>query len=309
MSESQSQPAEGDAVATALRRELARGDAVLRSVGPVLRHVLAHGEHTLFSDDAFARVRGMLADLARQLAQGGDHGPGEVALARALADVPGLIGHLHGLALEDILGQRLAAQVGIDPVISPLLQALIGSSRDETQGLAMKLLAGQARFVRMQRRMELPLGELPGELLHGVLEAMLRQARGEDRAGVAAIVRAAYDEAHGRLGLAARLVAGMGAGMVAALQLNHAGVALFAAACGRITGPGDWQARDLAVLAMQDGQEARLALMLRAGGARTSVIDENLLLLHPAMAAPSPWGALSAERAVSLLQATPAMED
>jgi hypothetical protein len=36
----------------------------------------------------------------------------------------------------------------------------------------MNLLAAQARFGQAQRRMRLPLAELPGDLLHGALIAM-----------------------------------------------------------------------------------------------------------------------------------------
>jgi hypothetical protein len=52
---------------------------------------------------------------------------------------------------------------------------------------------------------------------------------------------------------------------------------------------------------MRDGQQARLAVALRAGGAKLGVIEENLLILHPQTIRPDGLSRLSVERAGELL--------
>ncbi len=316
MSDTRADSHGGDSAEAGLRLQLARGDAVIGSVSPVLRHLLVHHDQALFGDDILARLRAMLGDLARQIddvlvAAGAPRGGRGDALAMALPDVPGLLAHLHALSLEWQLTQRLQDRMGLDPVLSPLLQALIASSDADISARAMKLLAAQARFAQAQRRMQLPLAELPAELLHGVLITLHDHARDDATVGDAArraeaALCARYDEATTRLGLLARLVSGMGAGVVAALALGHAGCAIF------VTGAafsGDLN-RDHAMLTLQDGQEVRLVLALRAAGVKLSVIEENLLALHPHAAMPDGLARLSVDRAGELLmQAGPGMEN
>ena len=312
MSEGRADPKGSDSVESGLRLQLARGDAVIDSVSPVLRHLLVHHDRALFSDDILARLRAMLGDLARQvddvLIAAGAPCVGRVeALAMMLPDVPGLLGHLHALSLEWQLTLRLQDRMGLDPVLSPLLQALIASSDADVSARAMKLLAAQARFAQGQRRMQLPLGELPAELLHGVLVALHQAAQADAAAGDTAAGDAArraeaalcarYDEAATRLGLLARLVSGMGAGAVAGLALAHAGCAIFVTALAL----SDDLNRDHTMLTLQNGQEARLVLALRAAGVKLSVIEENLLALHPHAAMPDGVARLSVERAGELL--------
>ena len=43
-----------------LRDDLAQGDAVIRTLAPILRHVLTNDDYSLFSDEIVARVRGFL---------------------------------------------------------------------------------------------------------------------------------------------------------------------------------------------------------------------------------------------------------
>jgi hypothetical protein len=109
--------------------------------------------------------------------------------------------------------QRLAERQRIDPVLSPLMQALVASSEAETSVQAMQALAAQA-LAQAMRRMQLPLHELPAELLHGV-------AALAGDAGQAARLVQDYREAGTRLGLMAALVSGMGlAGAVAGWRWN-----------------------------------------------------------------------------------------
>ncbi len=309
MIETLAPPRDSDAIETVLRTELAQGDAMIGSIAPILRHLLSSEDHSVFSDEIVARVRGFATDLARQLlvdvgqAQGTEPGSepdlGALdALTYELVAAPALLAHLHSSALEWQLTQRLQARLALDPVLSPLLQALIASTDAATAGLAMNLLAAQSRFVQNQRRMRLPLGELPGDLLHTALLAM-RALADDDRAAATAeaVVRERYDEGRSRLGLMARLITGMGGGAVAALAVAHAGVALFASALGLASG----QDRDLAILSTNDGQLARLALALRAAGLKPAGVEAQFVALHPEIALPAGIELLGSDRAASIL--------
>jgi hypothetical protein len=108
-----------------------------------------------------------------------------------------------------------------------------------------------------------------------------------------------YDEATSRLGLLARLVAAMRRGAVAALALDHAGFALFASALASETRVP----RGAAVLACQEGQSLRLALLLRAGGLSAPAIERQVVLAEPAALLPPAIAALTAPRAAALVAA------
>ncbi|WP_054529824.1 hypothetical protein [Erythrobacter sp. SG61-1L] len=301
-------------VEDAMRLELAEGDAMIGTLGPIMRHLLANDDHSLFSDETVARVRGMIASIALQLlhAQADAAGIDEPEdyvdqrtdeLVDALQGNGGLLGHLHALALEWQLSERLQARNGLDPVLSPLLQALIASSDVETAASAMAALAGQARFVQGLRRMELTLTELPGDLFHSALVTMRTLAGVEDEPAAQAAeaaLRAEFDESRSRLGLLARLVTGMGGGAIAALSLSHAGAAIFLSALAI----GSGQSRDLAVLSTHDRQLARLALALRAAGLQPAAVEEQLIYLHPDIALPEGFEQLRTERAAALLTAS-----
>ncbi|MDE2301534.1 MAG: hypothetical protein KGK11_03140 [Sphingomonadales bacterium] len=260
---------------------LAEGEAAAQAIAPMLRLRLGHAETGLFDEAVIAGIRGMLRDLAEQLlADAGDapREPALDALERLLSARPGLLDHLHALALEARAAERLQARLRLDPVVSPLLQALIAAPEPETAAAAMHLLAAEARFLRQQQQMRLPVAELPAELFDAVLDA----ARGaadvpDDAQAVAHLpgIRAAYDEAATRIALADRLVVAMGAGAVAAGSLAHAGVPLFLAALSAATG----EARGVCVLALQPGQGARLALLLRKAGVKREVVQASLLLV------------------------------
>ncbi len=313
MTDNSAQAISADAVALVLRDELAHGDALIGTISPILRHLLANDEHSVFGDEIIARVRGMMSDVARQLfdqlaiATGNDdereHAPARIhALVDGLVAHAGFLGHVHALALEWQLTERLQARLALDPVLSPLLQALIASSEPAVASNGMALLGSQARFVQNQRRMQLPLTELPGDLLHAAVLAMRGQA-GMDEAGQAAAaaaeqaVRESYDEGRSRLGLIARLIAGMGGGATAALSATHAGVAMFLSALALASGHD----REMAVLATNEGQLARLALALRAAGLKPQAIEEQFVSLHPDVALPSGFEQLGTDYAAALL--------
>jgi hypothetical protein len=309
MSQSSEAPIEA-----ALRDQLAQGDVVLGTVGPVLGHLLANHDHSLFSDEIVSRVRGMVGDIARQLlsaqaaagaiddARTFADGNSGALTAALLTDEP-LVGHCHALAIEWQLTARLEARNAIDPVLSPLLQALVASDDPSTASTAMAALAAQARFVQRQRRMELPLTELPADQFHRALAVWLDRIdadNGEAALLAASGLREQYDESAARLGLLARLVHGMGAGAMAALSVSHAGLAIFLSALAATTN----QDRDLAVLATNDRQTARLALSLRAAGLKPQAVEEQFLYIHPDVALPEGFDALRSDRARTLLAAS-----
>ncbi|MBW8753297.1 MAG: hypothetical protein JF595_03975 [Sphingomonadales bacterium] len=302
MSDAAANPRTTDSVEFRLRGALEQGDAVRSTVAPVLRHLLASDDSSLFGDAILARVRGMTADIAQQLVEHGGADHDLAALSAAIADNPVFLTHVHALVLEWQLTERLQASLALDPVLSPLLQALIASADETTAALAMKFLAAQARFVQAQRRMRLPLVELPGDLLHGVLVAMRNiagtQADADACAAAAeAAIRADYDERRSRLGLISRLVTGMGAGAVAALSIHHAGAAIFLSALALASG----QDRDLAALGTSETQRTRFALALCAAGLKPAAIEEQLLALDPDAELPEGLDRLTPDRAAALL--------
>jgi hypothetical protein len=309
MTEHSAQAISVEAVGAVLRDELSHGDALIGTISPILRHLLANDEHSVFGDDIIARVRGMMSDVARQLldqlaigagaGEERDHLPAHVAaLVDSMVAHTGFLGHVHALALEWQLTERLQARLALDPVLSPLLQALVASPDPGVASSAMALLASQARFVQAQRRMQLPLSELPGDLVHAAVLAMRGHA-GNDEAAAAAeqAIRASYDEGRSRLGLISRLITGMGGGATAALSISHAGTAMFISALAL----GSGQDRDMAVLATNEGQLARLALALRAAGLRQQAIEEQFVSLHPEVALPPGFEQLGSDQAAALL--------
>lgn len=296
-----------NAVEAILRDELAREARALAAVVPVLRHLLSSDADALVSDEILARVRGMIHDLAAQLLAAeagrdpvtrgsGFEDPAALdQLAAQLMPDEALLGHCHALAAESLIAGRLQKRHALDPVLSPLLQELIASEDADVASLAMGALAAQSRFVQSQRRMELPLGELPAELFHALVAQV--QAWAPDSAALVRL-QAGYDEAATRIGLLARLVAAMRRGALAGLALDHAGLALFASTLGvaaRVP-------REAAVLACHEGQGLRLAFMLRAAGLMPSAIERQLLMVEPAGRLPRGLAEMSPEHAAALVQ-------
>jgi len=302
---------ETTSVEAILRDELARGNRALSGVAPVISHMLESSGHSMVSDAIVARLRGMLMDLARQLIVAStNNGPLSLDrrgtndiidhVADLLAGSNDLLGHLYALGMEGYLTERLEHRSSVDPVLSPLLQELIASDQAAVAELAMTALAAQSRFTQCQRRMELPLGELPSELFLSVVKRFKKSVdpADNDRVGQAMkVLKNQYDEGAGRLGLLARLVSSMRGGAVAALELDHAGFALFTTGIAALTR----QPRDLAVLACHERQAARLALSLRAGGLNADAIERQFLLIEPREMLPHGIATMSPERARTLL--------
>lgn len=265
--------ATADPVDPGLRGELEQADAKLRALPGIVRHLLASDDCQLFSDEVIACVRGMLTDLARQLLEGERNAGDFAALRGALATHGALLTHVHALAVEWRLIERMQAEARIDPVQPPLVASLIAGAEPDFAALVRKMVAAQAGFCRARQTMSLPLHELPVELLRGVVA----ETRAEPR------LHAVHDDNDTRLGLLARLIDAMGADEADALSIADAGPALFLSAVAMASG----QARQLVTLSTDTTQIARLALCLRAAGMGTSAACEQLLTLHPTAAPPS----------------------
>ena len=292
-----------------LQHALLQGDAMLAGIQPILAHLLSAPDYSLFSDEIVARVRGMLADLARQVlrTQGevtGQKGPDAFAerhsepLAEHFQALRALLSHCHALAIEWQLTERLEALMGLDPVLSPLMQRLVAASQSSVSSTAMAALAAQARFAQAQRRMELPLGELPGDLLHQMLLAWRRycgETHSDEVQRAETKLRQSYDESKGRLALFARLVGGQEG--APALVLEEAGAGLFFTALAARSG----QVREMAVLSSHSRQTVRLALGLRAAGLEPRRIDEVLLRIHPGAAPVAGLDAIDQDKARGML--------
>lgn len=257
----------------------------------LLRLELSNPDRGLVNDEIVARIRGMLTDLAKQIvltetAASGQRGvlrcdATRVGSVRAAMDqVPGLLQHCHALAIEYRLTRKLEKVAGIDPVLSPLLQALIGSDTPGVAEAAMAALTAQARFGQTQSRMELPLNELPADLFHAVLLAWkdASQMRGSDTAIRAeARLRNAFDEGQTRLSLLSRLTVGLCEQSSPMPDVIEAGVAIFLTVlAGR-----SQQSRDRTALSSASPQACRLAIALRATGLAPGDAQRVLHQLDP----------------------------
>lgn len=265
-----------------LRMALARGDRVHARSAPALQHLLATPDQSLIEEAVVSQVRGMIADLSRQVMEASSRTrpvPPAVqeAMVIRLSELEDLRAHCQALAIEWRLAQRLEAEVAIDPVLSPLLQACVADSEAATGSLAMAALAAQARFAQAQRRMELPLAELPAELFHEVLAAAHDAIQGEAVDAAApqhARLRSDYDEGASRLALLARLSREAGD---RALDVEEAGVALWLSALAARSG----ESRDRTACAASDPHLGRLLLTLRAAGAAPVHAERQALCLQP----------------------------
>lgn len=298
----------------ALRDELARCDAAIATVRPVLRGLLANEDPALFSDEVVARVRGMMLDLAAQVlsvqataARARDPASFVTSqqddLAQAFSRSAGLLAQAHAQVLEVQLADRLRVRSALDPVLSPLLQQAVAGADPELAGLAMAVLTAQGRFMRQVDQMKLPLGELPADLFDEALAA----GRGLGGAGVAEaehVLRAAYDEVAGREALLARLAARSAEDGADPLTLDHAGLALFVSALAAASR----QARARAITAFAESQLVRLVLSLRAAGLTQQAMELHLQLIHPQRSLPAGFETVPIDRAVALLSAGGSIE-
>lgn len=293
MSNALPQADQADPTDAGVRSDLSQANARLRAIPGLVRHMLATDESSLFSDDVIASVRGMMADLARQLLDAlieraptdeRVHKPGDLAAVRAaLATQTALLTHVHVLAVEWRLLERMQAEAGIDPVRPPLVAALIIGDDAELGATAREMLAAQARFCRSQQRMALHLDELPANLLRGALAAAAAVVTPDKPVAPAERrLAGARDESRNRISLSRHVIAAMGGNVAEALSIAEAGPSFFLTALAMASG----QDRDLMVLGTDVTQISRLALALRAAGVGTSASCEQILILHPTATPP-----------------------
>ncbi len=289
-------------VEATLRDALAQGDAVLSAAVPTLRRILAHDDSALINAEIVARVRGMLADLARQIVEGHeacsiDRG----ALTAALTQDDALLTHLHALAIEGRLADRLEDDAGIDPVLSPLLESLIAGGDEVLAGAAMAVMTAQASFIRQQRDMRLPLGELPRAPFQAAL-ASLHGIAGESEAaaGIGTALQAAFNEDGNRIALLSRLVMRTGSNAAGVLDVKVAGLAVFITALALAAG----QDRPTTAMSLSVREPARLILALRAAGLAPAAVRTQSLHFHPDPAPLQGLVDLRADRATQILSAS-----
>lgn len=301
-------------VESTLREELARGGVILAGARPILRQLLANDDYTLFSDAVIARIRGMAAHIERLLALElardiGHHDRGafaaehEGALAPKLLANDDFLAEAHALVVEALLAERMQQRSGIDPVLSPLVQELAASTDPNLAASAMQVLSAQARFIQTQRRMEWPLGELPGDLFHFALAGFAESfaGHGDTLAHTLARLRAVFNESDGRIGRMMRLLTGIGRMAPRALDLHHAGPSLFITALSLATEVE----RHEAVQTMGEAQGMRLALTLRMLGQATGAIAAQLGYLHPELQLPEDFEAITSKHAADILATAP----
>jgi hypothetical protein len=275
-------PIPPDSTEHPLRAALARGDALRARSGPALQHLVAVQDCSLISEAVVAQVGGMLRHLADQIVDGravADPAAARERVIDSLLRIDALREHCQALALEWRLAVRLEAEAAVDPVLTPLLQTLVADTDAGVGALAMAVLAAQARFAQAQRRVQLPLAELPAELFHAVMLAA-REMSGEgdeDYARAETRLRAAYDEGAGRLSLLARLMSVAGAIPSPLPAIEDAGVALWLSAVAARSG----QDRDRTACAVADPSLGRLLLTLRAAGVAPAEAERQALRTQP----------------------------
>ncbi|WP_336986403.1 hypothetical protein [Altererythrobacter aquiaggeris] len=294
-----------------LHDALDQGDMVLKTAGPILGHLLANDDHSLFSDEIIARIRGMTGDCARQFVMAIASAqsiaePYELldelvpSLTNALIEEPAFVHHCHALVLEWHFAARLQSRGVVDAVLSPLLQTLIASNDVDMAADGMALLAAQARFMQQIRRMELPLTELSQahfNLALLTLDSHAGDAAPETVNRATSNLREEFGEDASRTGIARRLVRNMAKNAADTFVISQAGPALYLSGLSAATD----QPRDLIAMATNDRQLARLALTLRAAGLSPKAVTEQFAQLHPEISLPADFGLLRADRAAAML--------
>ncbi len=303
-----------NAADTILRDALVSGDALLSSVAPILSHLVATPDNTLFNDQVVASIRARAAHVASQLltAQGEAQPSGDVAgfvaaakdgLAAHLLRTPAFLVYCHALTIEAQLALSLEKRSGLDPVLPPFVQEAVAAGDAELASAAMAALTAQARFMQYHRRMALPVVELPANVLDAIIDNWHNFAGANARNALAQAemkLRATRDEVTARTVLMDRLLE-RHERPEAALSLSHAGVSMFACALANATS----QLRDRTVLAMTEQQAARLAVSLRAAGLPEKGVAQQFAFLRPDRSAPEGIGSLRRETARGLLRALP----
>lgn len=274
-----------DEAVRSARIALVDGGQARDQVDPVLHYLLLRPDADVFNDAVLARTNALLADMAWRLLTGGSAPADEQAaaqtpldLARKLARQPELAGFCHALAVEEQVAVRLSEEAGLDPVLPPLVQNLVASDDPQISSLAMSALTAQTRAGQWLRRGELPLTELPADVLNLALLVRREHIGDQPREQVAAAearLRADHDDGATRIAFYDRLATALGPAGV--LDLPHAGVPLFTAMLSQRAR----LSRRRSALLLTSGQRSTLAVILRAVGLKRRQIARQLLLLDP----------------------------
>lgn len=290
---------------------LVRAARARAGLAPVLRHRLHGDDDAVFCDEVIARVRGMLDDIATQLAAaladvgapaGAAPEPAEadtLALADLLHEEPTLLAALHAQALEWQLATRLEREQGIDMILAPAVAA--GLADPALGTAAQALLAAQTRHVQARRRMTWPLAELPQDLFRIALHALHLHAGDHPDLQSRAIVaerslRLRHDAERARPAVLRRYCEQAGS-TPTLLDPAHAGLALFLTALAAAMG-GE---RDEAVLLTTPAQLPRLVLVLRAAGLDGETVRHHVQRLHPDAVVPTEIAAFAPVEAAARL--------
>lgn len=276
----------------AIRLQLARGEAIAEAAEAAMRSSLAHAGASLVSAEATARVASMLRCIALRVlaADGGQQGSVDLVqeFVSDLANNGALLRHLHALALEFALGERLRTRFLLDPVAPPLLIGCLAGEGDRAIA-ARRVLQMQAASVEAQRRMEVAPADLPRSIVSSAL-AIPGRATDESLLSWCSEDRAA------RPALLAELLGATDKRVRGVLEM---GPALFLTAVASASG----RERTEVALATAPGQQVRLALILSAAGMEAESIERELTIVYGATT-PLPAGLALAEpdAAVALLR-------
>lgn len=244
----------------------------LAATHAILGQAVLAGASSLFTDEVVARVAAMLRHHATrllQLARGEGSQAAVEALMAELVAQPGVVGHVHALALEFVMGERLKARVALDPVAPPLIARLLAGEVAPT-GHGWRVLAAQARFVEASRRMEVPPAEIGVELLPE------RNKAAGAATSPAFRLTAAPAGRDNRQALLREAVRGWDGDRRELLDLARAGIGLFAAALANAVGVE----RDHVLLAAAGGEERLVAGLLEAAGLALPAVQRQLLCLR-----------------------------
>jgi hypothetical protein len=250
---------------------LAGADRRLVRIADVMARQVVLGPSRLLDDETCSRVRGLVRDLAAQLA-GGD--AAAFAMVRdTLAADRAIMTHLHALTIETQLIAMLAASRGLDPLLPPLVRRRLDAAIAGAMaaGVATAMLAAQSRVGQTLRRMRLPLDELPGDLQH------LAHTIAEHAAASPVPRNRAHDGSQTRLALLRRVLDGLGDDLPLALRIDEAGVPLVLSALALASG----HAREGVALACGEDDPVRLALLLRATGLPVAEAKAQLAAIRP----------------------------
>lgn len=293
---------------------LLRAGALAAPTGPILRQLLTGERDGLFSDAIIARTSAMISHLAHQMAfavveaaeeaepLGAAAAEAEIladALAEQLRDVSDVLGHVHALCVESTLADMLHERAAIDPALPPLLKDLLTNQDAEIAAAAMHVLAAQARFLHHSRRMELPLGELPGELFALCLSLIggLGTIDPGQREAVRSMLAANYDEGGARTSQIARLAMLAHDDSTQKPSLPNSGLAIFASWLALDVG----KPRDDTILAIGQRDLSRLVLMMRAADLSEAAMQGVVAILAPHGTLDPALASLAPEEARQLL--------